>query len=67
MDIWHATVYAYGKIYDEDRVGREAAQQWVAEKLNELGYAGESRWECDTDVCQAKMRPDLTARVQRRT
>lgn len=67
MDIWHATVYASGKVYDEDRVGRDAAQQWVAQKLTELGYVGEIQWDCDGDLCQTNIRPDLTARVQRRS
>ncbi len=67
MDIWHATVYANGSVYDEDRIGREAAQQWVVEKLGQLGHAGQIEWKCNADLCEAKMRPGLTVRVQRRT
>lgn len=64
MDIWHATVYAHGNVYDEDRLSREAAQQWVAEKVAELGYAGGIHWDCNSDMCEVSIRPDLSARIQ---
>ena len=66
VDVWHATIWARNQEHHEDRVGREAAQAWVAEKLTELGYANEVTWQSAQDVCTATLPPDAAATVRRR-
>jgi hypothetical protein len=66
VDIWHATVFADGKVYDEDCAGREAAQQWVAGQLDQLGHTKALDWKCDAELCEARPREGLTALVRLR-
>ncbi len=65
-DVWHASVAAEGNMFDEDRLGRNAAKGWVTEKLNALGYGGSILWTDSEDVSRAQLGSTFSAWVHRR-
>lgn len=66
VDVWHATVFARGRVLDDDFAHCDTAKAWAVQRLAEHGHELPIDWEGGEGVFRAGAGNELYAEVRLR-